>query len=79
MQNIRRYPFSDCVMLVGLLDTGEYGARVEGGDERMLGVGHSRLSAIADLNRLLGECADWEEFDHQTARWDHARDLRKHG
>jgi hypothetical protein len=44
-----------------------------------VGYGDTQLSAIADLFEKLPRAAsEREECDHQVARFDHARDLRKH-
>lgn len=44
-----------------------------------VGYGDTQLSAIADLFEKLPRAAsEREERDHQAARFDHARDLRKH-
>lgn len=80
MENRRTHNFNEGPVITGLLPTGEYGAYRENEDEgRVRGFGHSRWAAIADLNEVI-DCDDEpEEFDHQAARFDHARDLRKHG
>lgn len=45
-----------------------------------VGMGDTELSAIADLfSRLPRAASEREERDTQAARFDHARDLRKHG
>ncbi len=70
------FPENDCRVVTGLCANGEYGAYRE--DEgRIRGYGHTRLAAIADLARLIGEMAEWEEHDHRAARFDRNQDERK--
>lgn len=79
MQNRRTHHFNEGPVITGLLPNGQYGAYREQDDGRVRGYGHTRLAAIADLNEAIGGDDEPEERDHQAARWDHARDLRKHG
>jgi hypothetical protein len=49
----------------------DWEASVDGGDERMVGCGRTEVEAIEDLQRLLEEQADWqewEEFQKQEVR-----------
>jgi hypothetical protein len=49
----------------------DWEASVDGGDERMVGCGRTEAEAIEDLQRLLEEQADWqewEEFQKQEVR-----------
>ena len=72
------FPENDCNVVTGLVPaTGEFCAYVEDEFEPR-GYGHNRYAAIADLVEKRGR-AEPEEFDHQAAPADHARDLRKHG
>lgn len=77
MQNRRVYPFNEGRVVTWMAATGQFVAHREEA-EYPRGHSHSVLSAIADLNRKLDDYCEPEEFDHQAARWDHARDLRKH-
>jgi hypothetical protein len=50
------------------------------GEGCLIGYGEDEQAAIDDLLHLIDESGEVEpdEFDHQAARWDHQRDLRKH-
>jgi hypothetical protein len=54
-----------------------------GEEEGLTGYGATEADAIDDLTQLWEEAQpepedEREPFDHQTAAWDRARDLRKH-
>lgn len=81
MEQVRKhyFPANDETVVTGLCPNGEYGAYREDEDEgRIRGYGHSRLSAIADLNSAVSRTDD--EYDRRADAleqgWDHARKLR---
>ncbi len=76
MQNLRTHHFNDGKVITGLCNSGKFGAYLMEGEFRIRGYGHSRLAAIAELVEKIGADEETEEFDHQAARFDHARKLR---
>jgi len=77
MENLRTHHFNDGTVITGLCPNGEFGAYLECEDGRIRGYGHTRFAAIADLVESVGH-TEPEDFDHQAAAFDHARDLLKH-
>ena len=68
MEKIRHYfPAQGETVVSWLCPSGQFGAYLEGENEHLRGYGATRLSAIADLNRLLEECAEWEDDEIQQA------------
>lgn len=63
MINLRRhyFPSNECVVITGLLPTGEYGAYREQDDGRVRGYGYNRFNAIADLVEALAKTESEED------------------
>lgn len=79
MEQHRRhyFPENDEAVITGLCPNGEYGAYLEREDGRVRGYGPTRLSAIADLNEVLGLSDKEDEIDHEAIRADHIVSLRR--
>jgi hypothetical protein len=72
------FPISGDVVTTGIAtETGEYVAFRDDAPE-IRGHGHSRLSALADLNEKSEQIELGDEDDAEAAAFDHAHDLRKH-
>jgi len=62
------FPADGSRVITGLCPNGEYGAYLESDDGRVRGYGHTRLAAIADLNKALERAeTEGEEEDQLQA------------
>lgn len=70
-------------VITELQPNGEFSAIDDGtydGPGSAMGFGLTQLAAIFDLfGKLPRAASEREEYDHQAARFDHARDHAKHG
>ena len=70
--------FDDITVRTELHPEGGFTAVDTDNADSPVGWGYSRFSAIADLFDQLPRYES-ERQDRQAAKWDHERDLRKHG